>query len=428
MPDTEDSDRYRISPITAEFANSEVELDFRVARHAQVVRDTRVTLAVMIAVSASLGVSDYLVLGSSQAFFNLLSGRIGLILFSLLVMLSAERLWRSLMDGVTPSAVEIIGITLFLSMTLLRPYEPGWHSMALLIIVFGIYVFVPNRFMFALVLSLITTVVFLILLDGHFQLAAREFFLLCILLTAVNIVGARASYRLSWRMRDEYRSSMHRSQLEEALRQERELRIELQAERDVLAKSDVLTGTINIRHFQNMLDLTLSSRPDNPGRNAPIALLVLEVDYFKQVIDTYGKQHGEAILGHLVRQCQHALRQDDDTLARLGEASFAVMLTDCGGAEARDTAERIRASLQRTPLRLPETVVYISASIGIAQWQPGETAESLMRRADVALLRARASGGNQVVQASAVLEVGQGVAQNTDSLAAATIDSFSEPA
>lgn len=426
MPDTEDSDRYRISRVTAEFDDNEVELDFRVARHPQVVRDTRFTLAVMIAVSVSLGVSDYLVLGPSQAFFNLLSGRIGLILFSVLVMLSAERLWRSLMDGVTPSAVEIIGITLFLSMTLLRPYEPGWHSMALLIILFGIYAFVPNRFLFALGLSLTTTVVFLILLDGHFQLAARELFLLCILLFCVNIVGARASYRTSWRMRDEYRSSMQLSRLEAALLHERELRIELQAERDVLAKSDVLTGTINLRHFQNMLDLTLSSRPDSLGHNSPIALLVLEVDYFKQVIDTYGKQHGEAILGHLVRQCQHALRQDDDTLARLGEASFAVMLTDCGSTDARDTAERVRASLQRTPLRLPETVVYISASIGIAQWQPGESAEMLLRRADAALLRARAAGGNRVVLAGMALEASRSVAQNADSAATAASDTLSE--
>ena len=51
MPDTEDSDRYRISRVTAEFDDNEVELDFRVARHPQVVRDTRFTLAVMIAVS-----------------------------------------------------------------------------------------------------------------------------------------------------------------------------------------------------------------------------------------------------------------------------------------------------------------------------------------------------------------------------------------
>lgn len=422
----DDKQRFRISRVKAEFADNETELEFREARHDQVVRDTRVTLAVTVAVSVALGFGDYLLMGASQEFFNLLSGRVVLILFCLLVMWGAGRMWRTLMDGLAVSAIEIIGITLFLSMTLMRPYEPGWHSMGLMIILFGIYVFLPNRFIFALGLSVPTTVVFVVLLEGHFQLAVRELFLLCILLAAANIMGARVSYRLSWRMRDEYRASLRRSQLELALQRERELRIELQAERDVLAKSDVLTGTVNLRHFQNLLDLTLSGGPDSNTRGAQITLLVLEVDYFKQVIDTYGKQHGEAILGHLVRQCHHVLRQDGDTLARFGEASFAVMLIDYDSTGARNMADRVRTGLQRSPLRLPETVVYISASIGVAQRQPGEAAESLLRRADAALLRARASGGNQVVVASAPLEAYPDVTQHPDSFSPVPADSRSE--
>jgi diguanylate cyclase (GGDEF)-like protein len=85
-----------------------------------------------------------------------------------------------------------------------------------------------------------------------------------------------------------------------------------------------------------------------------------------------------------------------DSLARLGEATFASLLLDTDSRAGRQLAERLRAELHRVPLRLPTAAVYVSASIGLAQWRPGESSESLMQRADAALVMAKANGGNRI--------------------------------
>jgi diguanylate cyclase len=124
-------------------------------------------------------------------------------------------------------------------------------------------------------------------------------------------------------------------------------------------------------------------------------LLVLKVDYLKQLNDTYGHHNSEAVLKHLVTVCQRVLRRSD-SLARLGEATFATLLLDTDCRAGRQLAERLRAELHRVPLRLPTAAVYINASIGLTQWRAGDSTESFMQRADAALALAKANGGNRV--------------------------------
>lgn len=395
-----ESESFRISRITAEFVDSEVELAFRVARHEQVVRDIRISLGGAVLVSLILAVSDFLSMGASEEFHTLLNSRITVCLLLFLAMMSAGRLWRSLMDGVTQTGIEIIGVSGFISVTLLRPYEPGWHGMSMLLILFGLYIFVPNRFTFALGVALIGSLAFVILLDSHFQLAGPALFNLCVLLTTANLLGARACYRNSWRMRDEYRSAEQRRLLSKALTRERDLRSRMQAEQAAAGNNDPIAGTISREHFQDVVDRTLSARLDS-AVSTPITLVALELDYFKQIVDTYGRQHSAAILMHLVRHSEVLRQEGNFSLARMGEAAFAVLRHDRDQQAAFSMAERLRAELNRSPLRLPVAAVYISASVGIAQWRPGETADMLIRRAIDALAKAKAKGGNWVELAEA---------------------------
>jgi len=394
MSDTADT---RISRFTAEFVDSGVELAFRAARHHVVVRDTRFAFGLAVLFCMVLAVTDYLSLGPGDAFYALLISRIVSSVFALAVMLSAARFWRALMDGITPTLIEMVLLIGFLSMTLLRPYEPGWHGMSMMLILLGLYVLVPNRFLLMLGLGLSSTLAFIWLLDAHFQLPPRQLLNLAVLLAATNLFGARAAYRNSWYMREEFRIAERHLHTHEALAQESGLRARLQAERDALAQSDVLTGALNRQHFHALVEHAIDASPgmDALARTAPVCLLVLEVDYVKQINDTYGHHNSEAVLKHLVTVCQRVLRRGD-SLARLGDAAFAALLLDTDSRAGRQLAEHLRAELHRVPLRLPVAAVYVSASIGLAQWRPGDSAESFMQRADGALALAKANGGNRV--------------------------------
>ncbi len=405
MSDADNSARYTISRFSAEFVDADVELAYRMARHEAVVREARIAFASIILVSLVLAVSEYLVLGPSEEFSALLIGRIVISLLCLLAIAGARRFWRSLMDGVIPGIVEAVGVFGFLTMTLMRPYEPGWHGLSMMLILFGLYIFVPNRFLHIVVLACTATLAFVVLLDAHFQLLMHELLIFCVILTVGNLLGARAAYRTSRGMREEYSATEQLRLTRETLAGAIEAAACLQAERDALAQSDALTGTVNRRHFLAMLERATLVSPGQDASAYPvnISLLVLEVDYFKQINDTYGHQHGEAVLKHLATVCQRVLRRGD-VLARLRDSTFAALMYDAEGRVGQQMGERLRAELHHVPLRLPATALYISTSIGVAQWQAHESTESFLRRADGALASAQGHGGNRVELAATAAE------------------------
>lgn len=416
-PDSADRARFLISRFTAEFVDSEVELAFRTARHAQVVRDTRWAFIVVAVICMAMAIPDFLLLGPGDAFYALLKGRLLVSALCLALAVSARRYWRALMDGLTPTVVTVIGVTAFLSMTLLRPIEPGWHGMSMLLILSFLYLFIPNRFFLTWVLALSSTLLFVVLLDAHFGFSERDLVNLGILMAAANLLGARAAYRNSWRMREEYRQDERQRQTQSALDRESALRTRLQAEREGLANSDGLSGSYSPQHFHALLEEAIHRSPASPGGAPPISLLVLEADYFKQISTSYGYHHGEAVLNHLIALCRR-VRPVEDKLARLGEAKFAALLYDVDSRAGSRLAERLRAELHRTPLRLPAAAVYVSASFGLAQWRPGESSVALMQAAEAALARAKSHGGDRIELRAAVappLEGDDGGVQNATS-------------
>lgn len=399
MPAKHAPQRYEISRFTAEFVDGGVELAFRAARHRSVVRQTRIALGTVILVLLALAYTDYLALGLGDAFYALLKSRLALAALCLLAMFSAGRLWRSLMDGVTPTAIGIIGVAGFLSVTLLRPYAVGWHGMSMMLILFGLYVFLPNRFLFALTMALTSTLLFMVLLDAHFHLLWRELLTLAILFAGVNLLGARIAYRHSCDIRLAYAGDAMHRKLRGELQRVKVSLAGVQAERDALVNQDPLLGTLDCRHFEHLLH-RVTSRSADPLASGQICLMLIGVDYYKQVVDTYGDQHRAAILEHLIKLAHGLLRRGDAGLAQLAAASFAALLIDCDQDTARGLADRLRGELYRTPLRLPEATLYISASMGIAQRLPDESADALRHRAEAALATAWAKGGNRVELAS----------------------------
>jgi diguanylate cyclase (GGDEF)-like protein len=155
------------------------------------------------------------------------------------------------------------------------------------------------------------------------------------------------------------------------------------AEMSYQAHTDGLTGLANRTHFYVQLENALE-------RSAGVSVLLVDLDGFKTVNDTLGHAAGDTLLISVADKMRAALRAGD-VASRLGGDEFAVLLRDCDGPEAEDTARRILDALSR-PVEIDGTTVRANASIGAASAEPGEGAGALVRRADVAMYAAKSAG------------------------------------
>ena len=176
------------------------------------------------------------------------------------------------------------------------------------------------------------------------------------------------------------------------------LSIEAEAARriaEVLAMTDPLTGLSNRRHF---LDLAARESARAARARQPLAVLMLDIDRFKSVNDTFGHATGDQVLAHIARICLGCTRQCD-TLARLGGEEFAVLLPDTAVETARTIAERARAAVaDDMTLRGPDgATIRTTLSVGVAALAQGdEGIAAALDRADKAMYAAKSSGRNRV--------------------------------
>ncbi len=163
------------------------------------------------------------------------------------------------------------------------------------------------------------------------------------------------------------------------------------------ARTDPLTKLSNRRGFRELLDLELERARRG---QAPMTVLVGDIDHFKEVNDRSGHHVGDAALQRVARLLEHGKRQIDGA-ARVGGEEFALILPDTDGQGAFVIAERLRCDLRE---EFSTDTVAITISLGVASYpQHGETAASLLRAADEALYAAKESGRNRTVLHSPLL-------------------------
>lgn len=164
-----------------------------------------------------------------------------------------------------------------------------------------------------------------------------------------------------------------------------------------LAYRDPLTGAENRRAFMEKLDAECL-RTQRTGNSA--AVIMLDIDHFKRVNDTYGHDAGDLVLKHLVAVLQGGLRRID-TLGHLGGEEFAVLLPETPLPAAAELAERLRALVASQPAPLPSQQVSFTISLGVAPISPGTGKSSVaLKQADTAMYQAKHSGRNRVCVAS----------------------------
>lgn len=167
-----------------------------------------------------------------------------------------------------------------------------------------------------------------------------------------------------------------------------------------LAVTDGLTGLHNRRYLDNHLKL-LVDRAIARGR--PLSICITDIDRFKSVNDTYGHDAGDEVLRDFAHRVRSTVR-GADLACRFGGEEFVVVMPDTPAEAATAIAERLRTMVEDRPFALPNTEIPLSitASLGIATLNPaGDTAEALLKRADMALYQAKNNGRNQVVAAAA---------------------------
>jgi diguanylate cyclase (GGDEF)-like protein len=163
-----------------------------------------------------------------------------------------------------------------------------------------------------------------------------------------------------------------------------------------LASRDSLTEIYNRRYFLELAGVELE-RSRRSGRQA--SLLLIDIDHFKRVNDSFGHSAGDEVLKGVVASIRGLLR-DSDLFARIGGEELVVLMPETGLGAARLVAERLRAAIEADRYTLPDNVVAVTASIGLAVTQsPPEPLAELLERADRALYVAKAAGRNRVVEA-----------------------------
>lgn len=219
-----------------------------------------------------------------------------------------------------------------------------------------------------------------VLTDTACTLISIEGAALRTLIDTSNVVARNLLKLLARRLRRD--NLMVRESLEQKALSERRARV------------DPLTGLHNRRWLSEHLQETIEQ---HHATARSLTLLMIDIDYFKDFNDRNGHLAGDQALLTVARVISAYIRGGDQA-ARFGGEEFLVILPDTGSAEARRIAGRLRHAIQITPIVAPDGAALprVTASIGLAESAPGETADALIARADAALYQAKREGRNRV--------------------------------
>lgn len=269
------------------------------------------------------------------------------------------------------------------------PTSQYYHVGLMVVIIYGNLV-QRLRFWYAIVFSM---AVYAMHIGGVLMVPA---FNQRLILPMVALIGATAmftlmaNYALERDERRQYLLSLRRRNL---LRDLGDVQHRLQQ----LSRLDALTGLYNRRHFQQYLAQTWQRAAHD---QAAVAIIMVDVDHFKQFNDRYGHPAGDRCLSSVAQAIQTALRQPGDLVARYGGEEFIAVLPGADAGTALSAAERVRQAIAglRIPHEASATSRTVTASVGVASCNalPGVPDQTLVEAADAALYQAKQAGRNQV--------------------------------
>ncbi len=170
-------------------------------------------------------------------------------------------------------------------------------------------------------------------------------------------------------------------------------------ELEKLATTDELTGISNRRHFT-----ALAEREFNLAKRQKrlFSLLILDIDYFKKINDSYGHVAGDYVIKYVAKQCVLSIRQED-LCARWGGEEFIIFLSESMLEDAIVVATRLRKDIEKLSLLFQSQEIKVTVSIGVAVYHPDDkNVNQTIIRGDIALYQAKNSGRNRVVDENGI--------------------------
>ncbi|UVW29062.1 GGDEF domain-containing protein [Massilia sp. H6] len=256
--------------------------------------------------------------------------------------------------------------------------EPLLHGMSMAIMLIIVYLFIPNRLVNASIVAVSASVGFLALMHASGTLSPRHLSTMAMLLLLANLFGAIAARRDARSTRRQYWTQ--KILINQSLR-------------------DPLTGAFNRRH----LDAGLLQREIDRARRreAPLTIIMCDLDGFKAINDTHGHQAGDTLLRDFAHLLLSMTRHGNDTVVRYGGEEFLLILPDTHLADGQALAERMRACLATTTSLHGEVKLTTTASFGVVGAQlssslPEIASQALIAFADELMYAAKRSGRNRV--------------------------------
>ncbi len=255
-------------------------------------------------------------------------------------------------------------------------------------------------------------IVMVILMFGMFAATPRQMFWVSVY--AVALFGAVMAL-MAWRRPEVYRPvveaghfimvatmmpavSILAGRLSEMRQRMRQQRVDLKhamSRIQDLATRDALTGLINRRHMEELLE---QERQRSVRSGHPFCVAVIDIDRFKPLNAQYTRSAGDEVLCALSREALAVIRLSD-RLSRWGGQKFVLLMPETRASLGRGGVDRLRERVEAMSVRAAGVELHVTLSVGLAEHRAGETVAQALERADQALYEAKAQGRNRVVSA-----------------------------
>ncbi|MCX7661799.1 MAG: GGDEF domain-containing protein, partial [Candidatus Omnitrophica bacterium] len=160
-----------------------------------------------------------------------------------------------------------------------------------------------------------------------------------------------------------------------------------------MAVTDELTSLFNIRYFKMLLEAEIAMAKSDPTKK--FVIIMSDIDHFKYFNDTYGHQTGDLVLREVAKVIKESVRSSD-VVARYGGEENIILLRGASLKDGLLLAEKIRKNIEQHTVTDKNNVYKITASFGVATFRDNDNVETVIRRADEALYKAKNSGRNRV--------------------------------
>jgi len=365
--------RFNLSRLEDELPG-ELENKYRQAYLKQDIRQAVISMVILMIPMLAFTVNDFFFFETGSMFFFLLSGRIVFAIYtiSLIIYLwnvkSPQKYTWHIFFWV------LIGMVMLNIVNYTRPAPYTGYAIVDMVIILLVYFGIPNRLILWITTAFLHSfsTIFLILFVQE-GLSLVTIYTIILSLVLVNTGGILITRRMNYYKRNQFLANF---------------------ELDELASKDSLTGIYNRRMF---IELTEKELIRQKRYNDPFTLLIIDIDEFKKVNDTYGHLEGDEVLKRFVDLVNSQIRKSD-LFGRIGGEEFCVLLIKTSLKEAAEIAARIHKKCREIEIvtRNGKTVKF-TVSTGITQVQKTDVnLDQIMRRADIALYRAKEGGRDRL--------------------------------